>query len=146
MSVKDIMTTNVACCTPDQSIQQVARLMVEHDCGEIPIVDESNKVVGVVTDRDICCRAVAQGANCADMQISDVMTSPAVCVTQDTSIADCTTLMEENMIRRVPVTDENGCCCGIVSQADLAGKTDGSMLDELLREISQPTHSASNVG
>jgi CBS domain-containing protein len=68
-----------------------------------------------------------------------------VCATPDMSIADCTTLMEENMIRRVPVVDQNGCCCGIVSQADLAGKTDGSMLDELLREISQPTHSASNA-
>ncbi|HSI72729.1 MAG TPA: CBS domain-containing protein [Fimbriimonas sp.] len=145
MSVKDIMTTNVACCTPQSTIQQVARMMVEHDCGEIPVTDSDNRVVGVVTDRDICCRAVAAGANCAEIQISEVMTSPAVCITPDTSVSECTKLMEDNMIRRVPVVDSAGCCCGIVSQADLAERTDGSMLDELLKEISTPTASASKA-
>jgi CBS domain-containing protein len=142
MSVRDIMTTNPACCTPETSIQQVARLMAEHDCGEIPVVDGQGRVQGVVTDRDICCRAVADGANCAQAPVSEVMSSPAITVTPDMSLQDCCAVMEEHMIRRVPVVDENGCCCGIVSQADFALKTDGTIVDELVREISTPTHSA----
>jgi CBS domain-containing protein len=145
MSVRDIMTTNPACCTPDTTIQQVARMMAEHDCGEIPVLDGQGRVQGVVTDRDICCRGVAEGANCAQMPISEVMTSPAVTVTADMSLQDCCNLMEEHMIRRVPVVDQSGCCCGIVSQADFAVKTDGSIVDELVREISTPSHAPANL-
>ncbi len=145
MSVKDIMTPEPSCCTGDQTIQEVAKLMAEMDCGEIPVVDHHGRIQGVVTDRDICCRAVAQGANCAQVPISDVMTSPAVTISAETSIQDCCNLMEEHMIRRVPVVDQNGCCCGIVSQADIAIKTDGSAVDELVREISAPTHSPANL-
>ena len=65
LQVKDIMTKDPVCCFPDTSLEHVARLMVEHDCGEIPVVDteESKKPVGVITDRDIACRTVAQSKN-----------------------------------------------------------------------------------
>jgi CBS domain-containing protein len=119
-------------------------MMAEHDCGEIPVIDAGGKVQGVITDRDICCRAVAEGANCAQMPVGEVMSAPAITVTPETSITDCCNLMEEHMIRRVPVVDKNGCCCGIVSQADIAVKTDGSVVDELVREISTPTHAPAN--
>ena len=145
MSVKDIMTPEPACCKADSTIQEVAKLMAEMDCGEIPVVDANGRVQGVVTDRDICCRAVAQGANCASVPISEVMSSPAITVTPDTSIQDCCAVMEEHMIRRVPVVDQNGCCCGIVSQADFATKTDGGVVDELVREISTPSHGSANL-
>lgn len=144
MTVDQIMTTSVACCRPETSLNQVARMMVEHDCGEIPVTDENNRLVGVITDRDICCRAVAHDCNPCEMMANDIMSTPVVSATPEMSAEECANLMERNMIRRIPVVDENGCCCGIVSQADFANKTDG-LVDELVREVSQPGHSPSNV-
>ncbi len=69
------MTPNPTCCRPDTPLQEVARLMVEHDCGEIPIIDESGKPLGVVTERDICCHTLAQGKNPLDMTAGDIMPS-----------------------------------------------------------------------
>ncbi len=145
MSVKDIMTADPACCRSDSTLQDVAKMMAEMDCGEIPVVDEEGRLQGVVTDRDICCRGVSKGANCAQMTVSEVMSTPAITVTPEMSIQDCCNVMEEHMIRRVPVVDGNGCCCGIVSQADIAVRTDGTAVDELVREISTPSHSSANV-
>src|SRR5262245_14784486 len=115
MQVKDIMTRNPACTTPDTKLQDVARLMVESDCGEIPVVENrrSMKLVGVVTDRDISCRVVAEGKNPLEMTAGDCMSSPCVTATPEMSLEDCCRLMEENQIRRVPVVDENGGCRGI---------------------------------
>ncbi len=61
MQVREIMTENPACCGPENSVQEAARLMVQNDCGEVPVVDQSGQPVGVITDRDIACRCVAQG-------------------------------------------------------------------------------------
>jgi CBS domain-containing protein len=131
------MTENPACCSADTRLQEVAKFMVENDCGEIPIV-ENGKLVGVVTDRDICCRTVAQGKNPLNMTASDVMSSPAVSVTQDTSLEECCELMEDYQIRRVPVVDEAGCCCGIVAQADIANCADPEEIAEVVERVSQP--------
>ena len=145
MTVQNIMTTNVACCTPDTPLNQVARMMVEHDCGEIPIADNSGRVLGVVTDRDICCRAVAHDCNVCETTASEIMSTPVVTAQPTMSLEQCAQLMEQNMIRRIPVVDQNGCCCGIVAQADLANKSDG-VVEEVVKYVSQPTHSASNTG
>ncbi|HEV8131834.1 MAG TPA: CBS domain-containing protein [Acidobacteriota bacterium] len=122
MQVKEIMTKEPTCCAPDTKLQEVARMMLEHDCGEIPVVDGrvSKALVGVVTDRDITCRAVAKGKNPLEMTAADCMTSPATAVTPETSLEDCCKLMERMQIRRVPVVDKAGDCCGIVAQADIA--------------------------
>jgi CBS domain-containing protein len=145
MTVQDIMTSNPACCTKDTPLNQVARLMVEHDCGEIPVTDQAGTLLGVVTDRDICCRAVAQDCNVCNVTAGEIMSSPVVSVYPSTSFERCVGLMEENMIRRIPVVDENGCCCGIVSQADLARKTNGHLVEEVVIQLSQPSEHASNV-
>jgi CBS domain-containing protein len=145
MNLQDIMTENVACCTPDTKLNQVARLMVEHDCGEIPVTDNTGKLVGVVTDRDICCRAVAHDCNTCETTASEIMSSPVVCVNTGGSLEEAIQMMEDNMIRRIPVVDENGMCCGIIAQADIAVKSDGRLIEEIVTEISKPTHSASNV-
>ena len=145
MTVQEIMTTNVACCAPDTRLNQVARMMVEHDCGEIPVANSDGKVVGVVTDRDICCRAVAHDCNPCDLSASEIMSSPVVTAKSNITLEACGQLMEENQIRRIPVVDENGVCCGIVSQADIARKSTGKV-EEIVREISQPTSHASGIG
>jgi CBS domain-containing protein len=142
MKVKEIMSKDPACCTRDTSLQDVAVLMVEHDCGEIPVVDnlQSKRPVGVVTDRDIAIRTVALGKNPLDLRARDCMSSPAVTVTPETSVDDCCTVMEENQLRRVPVVDESGCCCGIVSQADIARHASKGEAGELVKDVSRKTH------
>lgn len=148
MQVKDIMTPDPACCTPDTTLQRVAELMVEHDCGEIPVVENaaSMKPVGVITDRDITCRAVAKGLNPLTLTASDCMTTPAVTVTPDTPLEDCCRVLEENQIRRVPVVDEGGACCGIVALADIARHAEKRDAGEVVREVSEPSSSASATG
>jgi CBS domain-containing protein len=148
MEVKDIMTPDPACCTPDATLQRAAEMMVEHDCGEIPVVENvaSMKPVGVITDRDITCRTVAKGLNPLGMTVSECMTAPAVTVTPDTSLDECCRILEEKQIRRVPVVDENGSCCGIVALADIARHAKERETAEVVKEVSEPTSSASAAG
>jgi CBS domain-containing protein len=149
MQVRDIMTENPACCTPDTSLKQVALMMVEHDCGEIPVVGSGDRrtLVGVITDRDICCRAVAEGRDPATTAAGECMSSPVVTVTPETDVADCCQTMEANMIRRIPVVDaRSGFCCGIVSQADIAERASQKQAGEVVVEVSRPTDAASRVG
>jgi len=118
----------------------VAQLMVQHDCGEIPVVYsmERTKVVGVITDRDIVVRSVAKGLNPLDLTAEDVMTTPAKIIKMDLSVADCCELMEEEQIRRLPVVDENENICGMVSLADIARKSEEFRLSEAIKHISEP--------
>ena len=144
---KDIMTTNPACCTPENSVEEAAQMMVKHDCGEIPVVESKDdpKPVGVITDRDIACRVVAAGKNPSQTRVRDAMSSPPVTVTPETSIEDCCRVMEENQIRRVPVVDESGRCCGIVSQADIAKAAPTEHTAEVLKQVSEQSEHASRV-
>jgi CBS domain-containing protein len=147
MQVKDIMTKNPACCTPDTNLQEVARLMVEYDCGESPVVEskQSMKLVGVITDRDITCRGVAEGKNPLEMTAGDCMSSPCVIVTLEMSVEDCCQVMEENQVRRVPVVDENSACCGIVAQADIARHASKQETAKVLKGVSLPKDPAPRV-
>jgi len=147
MQVKEIMSVNPVRCTPETPLQNVARLMVEHDCGEIPVIVnwETGMPIGVVTDRDITCRAVAEGRNPLEMTARDVMSSPVVTVTPETDVNECCRIMEENMIRRIPVVDQNGVCCGLVSQADIAVRGTEEETAEVVRSVSRPTVASSLV-
>jgi YHS domain-containing protein/predicted transcriptional regulator len=122
-------------------LRDVARLMREFDCGEIPVVDGADggarRPIGVITDRDIACRAVAEGKSPAQLTAKDCMSSPVVTVTADTSVEACAQVMETHQIRRVPVIDEGGSCCGIVSQADLALRVPESEAGRVVKEISR---------
>ena len=148
MQVGDIMTEDPACCTPETSIQEAARLMVDNDCGCVPVVEseENPKPVGVITDRDICCRAVAEGKDATSTTVGECMTAECVTVTPQTSVEDCCNAMEENQIRRAVVVDERGSCCGMVAQADIARQAAQEQTSEVVRDISQPTEEASRVG
>jgi CBS domain-containing protein len=134
---KDVMTPEPQCCSPETPLNEVANLMVEADCGEIPVVDASNRLIGVVTDRDIVCRIVAKGKNPSSCCAQDAMTQPVVAVLADTTLDEIVAVMEENQIRRVPVVDSAGCCCGIVSQADVALTARESEVGEMVREVSR---------
>jgi len=139
MQIQEIMTKDPRCCTQDTSLREVARMMVEFDCGEIPVVDNQQnfKPVGVVTDRDIVCRAVAEGRDPLELVARDCMTSPAVSVPPETTVEDCCRLMEQCQVRRVLVVDQSGRCCGIVAQADLARQLPTPQVAEVVREVSQ---------
>lgn len=146
MQVRDLMTKNPACCTADTNLQEVAMLMVEHDCGETPVVDskKSMKLVGVITDRDITIRTVAEGKNPLEMTAGDCMSSPCVTVTPEMSVEECCAVMEQNKVRRVPVVDEKGSCCGIVAQADIAQHATKQETAEVVKGVSQPNDLASS--
>ena len=139
---KDVMTANPKCCSPETSLNEVAKLMVDADCGEIPVVDASNRLIGVVTDRDIVCRVVAKGQNPASCCASDAMSQPVVAVPVSSTLDEVVAVMEENQIRRVPVVDAQGCCCGIIAQADVAMVARESEVGELVREVSRDSMSA----
>jgi CBS domain-containing protein len=140
-TVNELMTRDPVCCSPETSLQEVAQMMLEHACGCIPIVESNGqeRIVGVITDRDICCRTVAQGRNPLELTARDVMTKPAVTVGPRTSIDECCELMEENLIRRIPVVDDSGRCCGIVAQADVVLHVERNRAADVLRHVSQPT-------
>jgi CBS domain-containing protein len=139
MKIMEIMTASPATCDPKTGLRDVAKMMNDNDCGEIPVVQDkrSLKPLGVVTDRDIACRSFGKGRNPSELTAGDVMTSPCVTVTAETSLEDCARVLERHHIRRVPVVDEDGRCVGIVSQADIALRADASLTAELLREISR---------
>ena len=136
---REIMTPAPQCCSGETLLNDVAKLMVEADCGEIPVTDASNRLIGVITDRDIVCRVVAKGKNPSEVAASECMTEPVVVVNEDTKLEDVVAVMEENQIRRVPVVDASGCCCGIISQADVALCATDSQAGELVREVSKDT-------
>jgi CBS domain-containing protein len=143
MDVRQIMTTNPACCFPETSLPEVARLMVTHDCGEIPVVDaKTRKPLGVVTDRDITVRAVAPGLSPANLSARDCMTAPAVTVSPDASLYRCAHTMEEKQLRRVLVVDDSGCLCGIVAQADIARNAPKQMVAEVVKDVSRQARSS----
>jgi CBS domain-containing protein len=147
LQVKDVMTQDPVCCTPTTSLKEAAQLMVEHDCGEIPVVDSTDamKPIGVITDRDITCRTVARGKNPLEMTVGECMSSPCVIVTPETTLEECCKAMEASLVRRIPVVDEAGRCCGIVSQADIAKNAAQEDTAEVVKQLSQPTIAASHV-
>jgi CBS domain-containing protein len=134
---RDVMTADPACCSSDTRLDEVARLMVRHDCGEIPVVDAAGQPIGVVTDRDIVCRMVAEGKNPADYTAEACMSKPVVTVRADAPLDQVVSTMEKHQVRRVPVVDREGMCAGIIAQADLALTTREREIAHLVREVSR---------
>lgn len=140
---KDIMTAAPQCCSRETTLNEVANLMVEADCGEIPVTD-GNRLVGVITDRDIVCRVVAKGKNPSAVTAGECMTEPVVTVTEDATLEEVLSVMESKQIRRVPVVDGTGNCCGIISQADVALTARESETGEMVREVSKDSLSVAH--
>jgi len=138
--VSDVMTRDVAVCNPQTEIVYVARVMGERNCGAIPVVDSTDtmQLVGIITDRDLAIRVIGKNQNPADLRASDVMTSDPHSVRPDTSLEECAERMEQLQVRRMPVVDANGRCCGIIAQADFARMAPPQETAELVQEISEP--------
>ena len=134
---RDVMTPNPVCCTPTTTLVQVARMMLQNDCGQIPVIDSNATLIGVITDRDIVCRVVAEGRDPAASTVGDFMSQPTVTVRGDAPLDDVVSTMEKHQIRRVPVIDDRGFCSGIIAQADVALAGREEEVGELVREVSR---------
>lgn len=129
------MTPDPVTCEPDTPLRLVALLMLDHDCAAVPVV-RSGEVAGLVTDRDIVCRAVARGWNAAELPASAVMSAPLVAVHPDESFDDAIQVMKENRVHHLPVIGDDGRLVGIVAQSDLGRRMSNRELGQLARETS----------
>ena len=146
--VKDIMKGKPACCTPDTPLREVARMMVEEDCGAIPVADDDRTcrpVIGMITDRDIVCRSVAQGKNPLELMTRDCMSNSIASVRPDDTVDHALEVMEKLQIRRLPVLDDEQGLIGIVTQAHIAKNAPEQKVGEMLKHISQETGSPSRI-
>lgn len=134
MRVSEVMTAQVATAQPDSSIRAVGRMMSDVDTGVIPITDDG-KVVGVVTDRDIVIRAVAEGSD-LDQPVSTIMSSDIQTCTEDDTVADAVGKMASQKIRRLLVLNESGRLAGIVSLGDISKDYGAKQVGKTLEEIS----------
>ncbi len=139
MELDSVMTANPACCKQDTPLRQVAQMMSDNDCGMIPVVDQQDVPVGVITDRDIAVRAVAGGKDTTRATAADYMTTPVRTVGQDSTLADCVAAMEAGQVRRVPVVNADGKLCGVVAQADIALRGDDRITGEVVQQVSKPS-------
>ena len=142
MKVQDVMTKDPACVTPGATIREAAQLMQREDTGVVPVVEEqgtTRMLVGVVTDRDIALRVVAEGRS-ADTRVSEVMTSNrlATC-SPDDDVNAVMEAMASEQVRRIPIVDERGGLVGIVAQADIVRRADDDRKAErTIEAISKP--------
>jgi CBS domain-containing protein len=122
VQVQEIMIREPACCGPDARLNDVAKLMVRHATNSIPVVGNpslKSPLLGILTDRDIVCRAVAVDKNPLDLTAKECMTRPALILKLEQDVAEAGRLMERERARRVPVVDENGRLCGIITQSQI---------------------------
>jgi CBS domain-containing protein len=149
MKARELMSAQPACCTPDDTIQEAARLMRDGDCGCIPVVEDKrdNRLVGVITDRDIACRCTAEGKG-PETTVSHTMSQNPKCCGPDDDVQAVERIMAEEQVRRVPVVDDRGCCVGMIAQADLAvnerAATD-SDVGRVVERISEPAHASGSA-
>ncbi|WP_296598062.1 CBS domain-containing protein [Phenylobacterium sp.] len=140
MNISEIMTAQVATATPRSTIAEVAQMMANVESGAVPVVDDG-KVVGLITDRDIVLRVVAEGLG-LDTPVSQVMTEGVETCREDDNVADATAKMGSKQIRRLVVLNEQGRLAGIVSLGDIAIDYGAKKVGQTLEEISESTPAA----
>ncbi len=145
MLVQDIMTREPVCCVPQTDVNTLARLMCQNECGSIPIVkDQTSRIlVGIVTSQDIICRVLAKGEDPQEQTAQDCLSALLVTVTPEDSVEDCCQAMEHSRVRRMPVVDASGACCGIVSLDEIAFWAPNHVTAALLRAVMHLPRSAS---
>lgn len=136
MKISEVMTSDVETIRPDQTAQDAARFMLKADAGSIPVT-EGDRLIGMITDRDIAVRGVAKGYG-PDTPVRELMTDDLIVIRVDDDIEDAATKMSEAQVRRLPVVDENEKLCGIVSLGDLSREADDECAERALEGVSQP--------
>lgn len=139
MKIKEVMSTNPACCTPIDTAQNVAKMMCALNVGSIPVVDDqqSRTLIGMITDRDLCCSVLAQGPDPKATRIQEFITYNPISCRDGENIDKCERVMQEHQIRRVPVVDGDNRVIGIVAQADVALKEKPEKVHKTVVEISK---------
>jgi CBS domain-containing protein len=140
MKISEIMSRDVAVARPDETIQSVARRMVQIDAGVIPVCD-GERLKGVVTDRDIVVRAVSEGRS-FETPVSEVMTSDVEYCYEDDDISEAADRMAELQVRRLAVLDRDKRLVGIVALGDVARQAKDRVTGQTLEEISEPSRQA----
>ena len=135
MKVKDVMHRGVTWVEPNTSIREIARRMRDDDIGSVPI-GENDRLVGIVTDRDIICRGVANGADCNALTARDVMSKPIIYCRADDDLELAIRIMEKNKIRRLPVIDKDKRLAGILALGDISEIVGQDAAGEVMRSVS----------
>ena len=136
MKVRDVMTRDVQTVRPDQRVQEAASFMLSADAGSIPVT-EGERLIGMITDRDIAVRGVAKGHG-PDTPVRELMSNDMVCAREDDDVEQAASRMSEAQVRRLPVIDDQERLCGIVSLGDLSRETEGESAHQALEGVSQP--------
>jgi CBS domain-containing protein len=137
MKVRDIMTKSVASLRSDDSIEHAAQLMKQYNCGSLPVCTQ-DKLIGIVTDRDIAVRSVASGEASSHKRVGDIMTRDVVFASPETDVDDAARLMSDRQIRRLPVV-ENNSLIGIVALGDISLEPScQECAEDALKNISMP--------
>lgn len=141
MKARDIMTKDPSCVTPDTPVRDAAKLMQRDDVGMLPVVESkgSKKLVGIVTDRDIAIRHVAEGHASPDCPVSEAMTDRLVTSRENDDVNDLMKVMGREQVRRIPIVDESGSIIGVVAQADIVREAkDDGRAERTVEKISEP--------
>jgi CBS domain-containing protein len=136
MKVREAMTGNVRLTNPDRSIREAAQMMIEQDIGALP-VGEDDRLVGMITDRDIAVRAVARGLG-PDTKIREVMSADVLYCFEDEDLDDATQNMGDVKVRRLPVLNRDKRLVGILSISDLSRREDAEQIGKAIADISAP--------
>jgi len=136
MKVSEVMTRDVQTVRPDQPVQQAASFMLNADAGSIPVTD-GDRLIGMITDRDIAVRGVAKGYG-PDTPVRELMTNEIICARDDEDVEDIASRMSKAQVRRLPVIDRDERLCGIVSLGDLSREADDDCASEALEGVTQP--------
>ena len=145
MKVRDLMTPNPACAAPDTTIEEIATLMKEEDIGCVPIIDEDGEVAGVITDRDIVLRCIAEGKDPAECRADDIISPQTVTIDPHADSKEAARIMADRQIRRLAVV-EKGRLVGMLSLGDVAVKQhDDRLSGDVLQEVSEGVKSAADA-
>ena len=119
MEVRRIMTSNVAACRPDTNLSAAAGLMWDYDCGVIPVIDENRKVVGVITDRDICMAAAMSNRPASQIAVGELISGEVFACAPEDDVSEALATMQSRRVLRLPVVDGEGTLQGILSMNDI---------------------------
>jgi len=139
MLCNEIMTTNPECCLPSDPVMKAAQLMKSEDVGPIPIVADNNskKLTGIVTDRDLAIKVVAEARDPKTTRIKDVMTGDVVTCKENDDVNKALKLMEDYQVRRIPIVDGGDHLLGIIAQADVANRLGSRMTGKVVEQVSK---------